>query len=81
VEEAAAASQAIASQAQALNGLVHRYHVGGMPDADSPRAKAPVAERRAKDRPWAKAPKGAPAPAPAPPRKAVVNDSAEWSEF
>ena len=79
VEEAAAASQAIASQAQALNGLVHRYHVGGMPDADAPRAKAPAAERRAKDRPWAKASKAAPAPAPA--RKAVVNDSAEWSEF
>jgi methyl-accepting chemotaxis protein len=77
VEEAAAASQAIASQAQALNGLVHRYHVGGMPDADSSRAKAPVAERRAKDRPWAKAPKAAPAPA----RKAAVNENAEWSEF
>ncbi len=81
VEEAAAASQAIVEQAQALNGLVSRYNVGDAPSA----AKRP-AERRAKDRPWAST-KGAgskpaaAAPATALKQRAVANDGSDWSEF
>ena len=80
VEEAAAASQAIVQQALALNTIVARYQVGGAAgsSAEAPRA----AERRAKDRPWAKT-AGRPAPAQAPARKAAGagGRDAEWTEF
>jgi methyl-accepting chemotaxis protein-1 (serine sensor receptor) len=85
VEEAAAASQAIVEQAQALSGLVSRYNVGGGASfAKSPAAPGP--ERRAKDRPWAKPAGKAPVKAASAPiqsaiKKAAVNDSSEWSEF
>jgi methyl-accepting chemotaxis protein len=76
VEEAAAASQAIVEQAQALNSLVARFDLGdGV-------AAPPVVERRGKDRPWsAAAPAKKAMPAAPPVRKAAVNDGAEWSEF
>jgi methyl-accepting chemotaxis protein len=92
VEEAAAASQAIVEQAHALNGIVSRFNVGDGPAVFAKAAPARVAgssasaaaDRRSKDRPWSakvatKAPAKAAAPAPA--RKAVANDSSEWSEF
>jgi methyl-accepting chemotaxis protein-1 (serine sensor receptor) len=82
VEEAAAASQAIVEQAQALNGLVARYNVGDAQAFAAKSSSAPV-ERRSKDRPWSS---GSKTPteksaAPAPARKAVANNSAEWNEF
>ncbi|HUQ11079.1 MAG TPA: methyl-accepting chemotaxis protein [Steroidobacteraceae bacterium] len=83
VEEAAAASQAIVEQAQALHGMVSRYKVG---DSGKPvgtmtaKASAPPIERRARDRPWSnKVPAGKPAPASV--RKAVANEGSDWSEF
>jgi methyl-accepting chemotaxis protein len=80
VEQAAAASQAIVEQAQALSALVARYHVGGKsaPQAATAASRTP-AERRRKDRPWSGRAAG-PAAIPAP-RKAVATDSSEWSEF
>jgi methyl-accepting chemotaxis protein len=81
VEEAAAASQAIVEQAQALNSLVGRYNVGDGGSVVS-RASA-TAERRGKDRPWNnnKVAAKKPAAATAPVRKAAGGDGAEWSEF
>jgi methyl-accepting chemotaxis protein len=87
VEEAAAASQAIVEQAQALNGLVARYNVGdgGNVRAAVKSSAVPAVDRRGKDRPWSGSPSAAKAgPARVTPpvaRKAVVNDSSEWSEF
>jgi methyl-accepting chemotaxis protein len=81
VEEAAAASQAIVEQAQALAAMVEHYDVGGM-DVVTRVAKPapPVAERRGKDRPWAK--KAAPSAKPVAPQvKKAAGDSSEWSEF
>ena len=79
VEEAAAASQAIVEQAQTLNNMVARYDVGVL------EIRERTVERRAKDRPWAKAPKS-PKTAPSvasvqAPQKAVGADDAEWKEF
>jgi methyl-accepting chemotaxis protein len=68
VEEAAAASQAIVEQAQTLNNMVARYDVGVV------EVRERTVERRAKDRPWARAPKAAP-------QRAVGADEAEWKEF
>jgi methyl-accepting chemotaxis protein len=77
VEEAAAASQAIVEQAQALNSLVSRYNVG-----DNVGATAPRAVQRAAVRPLpAKRSASKPAAASAPMRKAVGDNSSEWSEF
>ena len=70
VEEAAAASQAIVEQAQALNGMVSRYNVG---------AGTREAERRPPDRPATK-PAGASA-SRAKQRKVAQAGGAEWSEF
>jgi hypothetical protein len=78
VEEAAAASQAIVEQAQALNSLVSRYNVGDGRSSGS--ALEQRADRILSARP-APARKAAPAAAPAPARKAVSGNSAEWSEF
>jgi methyl-accepting chemotaxis protein len=76
VEEAAAASQAIVEQAQTLNNMVARYDVGVV------EIRERTVERRAKDRPWAKATKAAPSVASVQaPQKAVGADDAEWKEF
>ncbi|MDF3019930.1 MAG: methyl-accepting chemotaxis protein, partial [Steroidobacteraceae bacterium] len=76
VEEAAAASQAIVEQAQALNALVSRYDVGGEA-TDVVRT-----ERRSKDRPWTSARPAAKATqAKAPVKRAVANGGSDWSEF
>jgi methyl-accepting chemotaxis protein len=90
VEEAAAASQAIVEQAQALNGLVARYNVGDAHHAATARVSAGrqlerQAERRSRDRPWSNKPvaakSAAAAAAPPPRQRAVAKDGSEWSEF
>jgi len=83
VEEASAASQAIVEQAQALNGMIARYDVGG--DAGKPVASA-SAERRTDARPWTgkRAAPAAAAPrasAAAPVLRKAAGDDAEWKEF
>ena len=82
VEEASAASRAIVEQAQALNGMIARYNVGG-DSVSKPAAKsAPASERRSAARPWVSRPAastGSPSAAAAP-RKAVGADT-EWKEF
>ena len=76
VEEAAAASQAIVEQAQALGAMIARYNVG----SDS-RGAASMVERRAQDRPWSKA-TAKKAAAPSAVRKtAVSGGDSEWNEF
>jgi methyl-accepting chemotaxis protein len=82
VEEAAAASQSIVEQAQALNSLVGRYDVGS---DSTPVARTEVhrrVERRSRDRPWSKSSavpvNAAAAAAISPARKAEGSD---WSEF
>ena len=83
VEEASAASQAIVEQAQALNGMIDRYNVGG--DAGKPGSKAAAsAERRSTARPWANraAPDaGASRAGTEPARKVASGNDAEWKEF
>ena len=59
VEEAAAASQAMVEQAQALNGMIAGYQVGAEEHAPSAPLKSGVvdkaaAERRKPARPWTK---------------------------
>jgi methyl-accepting chemotaxis protein len=82
VEEASAASQAIVEQAQALNGMISRYNVGGE-NAAKPVAKSvPAAgERRSAARPWngrSDQTKAATAPA----RKVAAGGAdGEWKEF
>jgi methyl-accepting chemotaxis protein len=57
VEEAAAASQALAEQSTSLSSMMSRYKVGGDPAAQT-RTTSPAAlargERRAAVRPWTK---------------------------
>jgi methyl-accepting chemotaxis protein len=84
VEQAAAASQAIFEQSQALNALVSAYRVdrgvAGQQAEPASRAQAasrPGVERRSKNRPWANSPLATPAPALS---KAASSDS-EWTEF
>ena len=77
VEEAAAASQAIVEQAQALNAVVARYNVGAV-EMRAPRSEARV-ERRSKERPWANRGAAAKAAATAPARAA--SGGSDWSEF
>ncbi len=76
VEEATAASQAMATQARDLNALMSGYRVD---DAATPIAVAPVrrVERRSVDRPWAK-PK---APPPAAKPAAAAGSDVDWQEF
>ena len=78
VEEAAAASQAIVEQAQALNVMIAHFNVGSSElraaGGRSPRA----AERRSKDRAWAK---NAAQAAPTAPARKVAGGDPEWSEF
>jgi len=80
VEEAAAASQAIVEQAQSLSAMIARYDVGTDSAVRRVDAEAPRAERRSKDRPWAKSVDSAPRGA-APSRKAAAAGGAEWNEF
>jgi ABC-type transporter Mla subunit MlaD len=81
VEEAAAASQAIVEQAQALNGLVGRYNVGqgGATRAAAPRASERKVDQILSGKPVPRKP-AKPASEP-PARKSVANDRGEWSEF
>jgi methyl-accepting chemotaxis protein len=68
VEQAAAASQAIVEQAQALSTMVAQFNAGS-PDEHPVAGVAPrAAERRAPERPW---PKG----------RKVAGGDAQWSEF
>ncbi len=86
VEEASAASQAIVEQAQALNGMIDRYNVGGESASRSvAKAASASAERRSAARPWvnraqtaASVPKAGVA---APARKATGGNDTEWKEF
>jgi len=81
VEEAAAASQAIVEQVQALNGVIARFNVGdeGRGTASKPEARS---ERRSNARPWSnRNAQGKPATAAASAAKAVGAGGSEWSEF
>jgi methyl-accepting chemotaxis protein len=85
VEEASAASQAMAEQARGLNSSMERYRV----NEDAEQASAPAnnvaaatTERRKASRPWS----GKPAPAAAPAavgktRAASGTDDAVWKDF
>jgi len=82
VEQAAAASEAIVEQAQALNTLIARYKIGdaAQPAKSAVQAAASVrsADRRGRDRAWSKP---QPSGAAAAPLAAVANGDTEWSEF
>jgi methyl-accepting chemotaxis protein len=71
VEEAAAASQAIVEQAQALSAMIARYDVGADKQNESSRAtRRPVPAARK-----------APAATNAAPLKKAVGDDSEWTEL
>ena len=76
VEEAAAASQAIVEQAQALSGLVAHFNVGRSDELPAAGQAPRVAARRTKDRPWSKV-----AAKPAMAARKVAGGDSEWSEF
>jgi methyl-accepting chemotaxis protein len=87
VEEAAAASQAIVEQAQALGTLVAHYDVDHLRAAGkqsgasgTPSTRPAGTERRGEDRAWANRKTKPVAARPAAP-KAVANGGTEWSEF
>ena len=84
VEEASAASQAMAEQARGLHGAMEHYRVGDLgantaeaKDAPRPAREAPSAERRGNGRPWTE--KRAAAKRTAASREASEN--AVWKEF
>jgi methyl-accepting chemotaxis protein len=93
VEQASAASQAMADQARGLNGAMQRYRVRASSEeaalvapqvviAPAPVDAKPVAERRAATRPWAgKNTRPAAEPMPAKSRVAHSDDEAVWKEF
>ena len=86
VEEASAASQAIVEQAQALNGMIARYNVGGegagQAGRESSAGAAPSAARRRVRGRIARHPPRVPRrPAAAPTRKVAGGDDAEWKEL
>jgi methyl-accepting chemotaxis protein len=94
VEEAAAASESIVSQATQLAALVARWDVADANEREmTPQAARPavqLAERRSAQRPWkpaAKAPAKAPATAPAkaqafpPNRPMAAGNDGGWKEF
>jgi methyl-accepting chemotaxis protein len=91
VEQATAASQSMADQAQGLNEVMSRYHLGGAhagTAAPAGRATAagaaPKQERRAGNRPWGNRAKEAqPAAAAQAPRRpaAAASSESEWNEF
>jgi methyl-accepting chemotaxis protein len=83
VEEAAAASQAIVGQSQALSELISRYVVGGEPAAQVTFVRKKEERRGTGARPWSR-------PAPAAPRKTAAgavarrkpaSSEAEWQDF
>jgi methyl-accepting chemotaxis protein len=74
VEEAAAASQAIVEQAQALGAMIAIYNVG---DGAAPAAPRNLPRPASK----ASARKAASVPSAPPALRKVANDSSEWSEF
>jgi methyl-accepting chemotaxis protein len=76
VEEAAAASQAIVEQAQALSAMVAHFSVGGADEQPAVGTAPRAAERRTKERPWSKAVAKPPIAA-----RKVAGSDAEWSEF
>jgi uncharacterized coiled-coil DUF342 family protein len=81
VEQASAASQAMAEQARDLNNSMERYQVNA---AATNAAEMPVsAERRKADRPWtaAKTPAAAKPEARANARAANGGSDMEWKEF
>ncbi len=92
VEEATAASQAMAQQARGLNDMMARYSLSdeAMAGAGSvqrqatrpaPRTEART-ERRSAKRPWSdRTPPAATAAAPAPAKTAVNASETEWQEF
>jgi len=92
VEQATAASQAMAQQSRELNDMMARYQLSELmlAGAGQPRAAAAAAtaqsasrvERRSASRPWAGR-KAAPAaaPAPAPKVAASTGSDSEWTEF
>jgi methyl-accepting chemotaxis protein len=80
VEEASAASHAIVEQAQALNGMIARYSVGGDSVARPAAKVAGGTERRAPARPWT-APAASAAKAHSAPARKISGDDAEWKEF
>jgi methyl-accepting chemotaxis protein len=95
VEEASAASQAMADQARGLNGAMQRYRVRATGDEAAPsKANAsppapvaaaeakPAVERRSGNRPWSgKSAKPAVEPMPAKARGARGDDDSVWKEF
>jgi hypothetical protein len=94
VEEASAASQAMADQARGLNGAMQRYRVRATEDeAASPALPLPMeakavearssAERRGTARPWSGKGNTRPAAEPAPAKARVANgdDEAVWKDF
>jgi methyl-accepting chemotaxis protein len=76
VEEAAAASQAIVEQAQALSAMVAHFSVGGADEQPAVGTAPRAAERRTKERPWSKA-----VAKPSVAARKVAGSDAEWSEF
>jgi methyl-accepting chemotaxis protein len=83
VEEASAASQAIVEQAQALNGMIARYNVGGENARPAAKAATPGVERRSPARPWKNraAPAAGTAKPAAPPARVAAGSDSEWKEF
>jgi methyl-accepting chemotaxis protein len=83
VEEASAASQAMAEQARGLNSSMERYRVHGDDEAApvvEVKAVAP-GERRKPSRPWVAKPAARAASAAAKARVANSPDDAVWKEF
>ena len=76
VEQAAAASQAIVEQAQALSTMVAHFNVGGSDERSMGASASRMPERRSKERPWTKS-----AAKPSAVARKVAGGDAEWSEF
>jgi len=87
VEQASAASQAMAEQARDLNSSMARYQVNAVANnAAAPEAAAaaaaPAADRRKSARPWASRPTAVPKPEPrASKRVANGEEDGKWKEF
>jgi methyl-accepting chemotaxis protein len=82
VEQAAAASQAIVEQAQAMSAMIGHYKVG---DEAAGEAGKPMVERRGSERPWKGRTNTSARPAMAPAavgaKKAANAGDAAWQEF
>ena len=88
VEQASAASQAMADQARGLNMAMQGYRVKSDDEEEKPAAKGgssraaeanPAVERRRASRPWAG--KAEPPAAPARSRVVIGDDESVWKEF